>query len=51
MGNHAYSVKGIKTDADGKKYVLLYNPWGVGNEPRPIPIEEAAKLIPNSYVS
>lgn len=51
MGNHAYSVKGIKTDADGKKYVLLYNPWGVGNEPKPIPIEEAAKLIPNFYVS
>lgn len=51
VGGHAYSVKGIKTDADGKKYVLLYNPWGVGNEPKPIPIEEAAKLIPNFYVS
>jgi hypothetical protein len=51
VGSHAYSVKGIKTDADGKKYVLLYNPWGEGNEPKPIPIEEAAKLIPNFYVS
>lgn len=51
VAGHAYSVKGIKTDADGNKYVLLYNPWGVGNEPKPIPIEEAAKLIPDFYVS
>lgn len=51
VAGHAYSVKGIKTDADGKQYVILYNPWGVGNEPKPIPIEEAAKLIPNFYVN
>jgi len=37
--NHAYTVTGVQTSEDGKKYVLLNNPWGQ-DHPKPIPFDE-----------
>jgi hypothetical protein len=49
-GGHAYAVQGVTTDADGNKYLVLYNPWGF-DQPKPIPLSEAAKLVPDFYVN
>lgn len=37
-GKHAYTVESAYTDADGKQWLKLYNPWG-NNHPAPIPYE------------
>lgn len=49
-GGHAYAVQGVTTDADGNKYLVLYNPWGF-DQPKPIPLSEAGKLVPDFYVN
>lgn len=41
---HGYTVTGISTDKDGKKYVELRNPWGMQDPPK-IPLEQLEKNI------
>jgi hypothetical protein len=48
--NHAYSVKEVKKDKEGHLFLVLSNPWGY-NDPKPIPFDVAAKLVPDLYVS
>lgn len=37
--DHAYTVTGVQTGEDGKKYVILNNPWG-DSHPKPVPYDE-----------
>lgn len=39
---HVYLVEKAYVDADGRKMVQLYNPWG-NDHPKPIPFEELGK--------
>lgn len=40
---HAYVVTNV-IEKGGKRYVLLYNPWG-DNHPKPLPYEEVKNLF------
>lgn len=39
VNNHCYAVQNVYTDANGKKMVQLYNPWG-NSHPSPIPYDD-----------
>jgi hypothetical protein len=38
------------TDANGKQWVELYNPWG-NNHPKPIPYDEVGGLFRSIYTN
>jgi hypothetical protein len=37
--SHCYAVDKVYRDANGKQWVVLYNPWGATDSPPPIPFE------------
>lgn len=41
INSHCYAVQNIYTDANGKRMVQLYNPWG-SDHPAPIPFDDLA---------
>lgn len=43
MAGHCYAVRNVYTDSNGKQWVQLYNPWGVGHPP-PISFEDLERL-------
>jgi hypothetical protein len=41
-GPHAYMVVGARTDVHGESWVLLRDPWGKGEDPKPVPVTRLA---------
>jgi hypothetical protein len=48
--NHAYTVKSMYTDENGKQWVELYNPWGT-NQPAPVPWDEVKDNFNSVYTN
>lgn len=48
--SHAYTLDKVYTDANGKRWVQLYNPWG-NTHPAPIPFEEIPSLFRSVAIS
>jgi Calpain family cysteine protease len=48
---HEYAIKNVSQGADGKYYVTLFNPWGAGKSPRPIPMEDFKQIFGRITVS